>query len=122
MPTKNLRAGIVSVKSNGIQYDAKGNFTYNLGHAKRNHITGSDGPHGFSVTPQTPFIKGVITDSGSLDVQTILDLEEGTVTIDLANGKLIALSEAWYEGEGDITTEEGEIPFEFYGINCEEIL
>ena len=121
MPNKNLRAGIIAVKIDGFQYDAKGSFTYNLGRAKRTPIEGADRPHGFSVKPQTPRIEGVITDFGTLDVTQVLDLEDGTVTIELSNGKVIVLEEGYYSGEGDITTEEGEIPFIFHGINCEEI-
>lgn len=121
MPTKNLRAGIIYIKVDGFQYDAKGNFTYNLGHDKRTPIEGADRPHGFATKPQTPRIEGAITDSGTLDVEGLVDIEDATVTLELANGKVILLSEAYYSNEGDITTEEGEIPVTFHGIKAEEI-
>jgi predicted heme/steroid binding protein len=119
--SKNRRAGQIFIKANGYQYDAKGSFTYNLGHNKRDAIVGHDAVHGFKTLPQPPFVEGIITDSGNLDVEGVLDIEDATVTLELANGKVILLSEAWYAHEGGITTEEGEIPIRFEGIKAEEI-
>lgn len=118
---KNRRAGQIFIKKDGFQYDAKGSFTYNLGHEKRDAIVGHDQVHGYKALPQAPFIEGIITDSGTLDVEAILDIEDATITLELANGKVILLSEAWYAHEGGITTEEGEIPVLFQGIKAEEI-
>lgn len=102
------------------QYDAKGSFTYNLWHAKRDAIVGYDQVHGFKELPQVPSIEGIITDSGTLDVEVIL-IQDATITLELVNGKVILLSEAWYTHEGGITIEEGEIPVLFQGIKAEEI-
>ena len=121
MPSNNRRAGIIFIKVDGFQYDAKGSFTYNLGHLKRDAIVGADKVHGFKALPQAPMIEGIITDSGNLDVEALVDIDEATVTLELANGKVILLSEAWYAHEGGITTEEGEIPVLFQGIKAEEI-
>ena len=40
--TNNRRAGIIYVKVDGKQYDAKGAYTYNLGKPKRDAIIGAD--------------------------------------------------------------------------------
>lgn len=116
------RAGIVFVKVNGIQYDAKGEFTYNLGKEKRNAIKGADKPHGYSTEVQIPFIEGKITDSGTLALANICIITGATVTLELANGKVIVLKDAWYASEGTASSSEGEIDFRFEGLDATEIL
>jgi predicted heme/steroid binding protein len=115
------RAGIIQVQVNGEVYDAKGNFSYNLGRPMREAIIGADAVHGFKETPQVPFIEGEFTDRGSLDVATLVTLEDATVTLSLANGKVIVLREAWFAGEGTANTEEGNIAVRFEGAGAEEI-
>ena len=114
-------AGIIYIKVDGVQYDAKGEFTYNIGSPLREAVVGSDGVHGFSETPQTPFIEGEITDRASLDLAKLTNIEDATVTLELANGKVIALREAWYAADGNVGTGQANITTRFEGIKCEEI-
>lgn len=114
------RGGVIQVQVNGVIYDAKGNFTYNLGRAKREPITGSDRMHGYKETPQPGFIAGEITDRGDLDLTALVELSAATVTLILANGKTIACRNAYYAGEGTGNTDEGNIDFRVNG-DCEEI-
>jgi hypothetical protein len=113
--------GSLFLKINGEGFPAKGSFTYNLGAPKREGIVGADGFHGFKEMPQVAFIEGAITDSGGLDVNTLLNIQDATATLELANGKVITLREAYYAGEGNITTEEGEIALRLEGASAEEI-
>jgi hypothetical protein len=113
--------GTIFVKRNGTQFRAKGSWTYNLGRMKKTAVVGSDGVHGFKVEPQVPFIEGSITDQGTMSATDLLDTEGATITLELANGKIIQLSDASFCGEGNITTEEGEIAARFEGLECEEI-
>ncbi len=117
----NRRAGVLYVKVNGVQYDAKGEFTYNPGPPKRKAIVGPDQVHGFSELPQVPFIEGAITDASDLDVKAFQNIDDATVTLNLANGKTFVLREAWYCADGDVTTEEAEIQLRFEGKDGEEI-
>lgn len=107
--------GIIFVKTDGELYRAKGSWTYNLGKPMREGVIGSDGFHGYKETPQLSFIEGVITDGASLSMETLLGLKDATVTLELANGKIIVLREAYFAGEGSATTEEGEIAARFEG-------
>lgn len=113
--------GIIEIKANGEIYDAKGNFTYNLGKNKREAVVGMDRTHGYKEEPQVAMIEGAITDRNDLDVATLLELCDATITLTLANGKVVVLRDAWFAGEGNITTEEGEIEARFEGIDAEEI-
>lgn len=115
------RGGIIFLKVNGEIYSAKGNFTYNLGIARREAIIGADGVHGYRETPQVPFIEGEITDNQTLDLAGLATTENATVTLELANGKVISLRDAWFAGEGTGNTEEGNIAVRFEGMSADEV-
>lgn len=113
--------GLLFVKANGEQLRAKGSWTYNAGQAKREGVVGADQVHGFKEMPQIPFIEGNITDSAELDLVALLNTKNATVTLELANGKVFVLRDAWWAGSGNVTTEEGEIEGRFEGISGEEV-
>lgn len=115
------RGGIIFLKINGEIYSAKGNFTYNLGKPKRDAIVGSDAIHGYKEVPQIPFIEGEVTDNPTVDLEALVLAENATVTLELANGKVISLRQAWYAGEGTGNTDEGNIGVRFEAISGEEI-
>lgn len=115
------RGGLIQFQVGGVIYDAKGNFTYNLGRSKKEAVIGSDAVHGYTEKPQVPFIEGEITDRGTLDLAALVDSTGVTVTLELANGKVIALRDAWYAGDGTGNTEEGNIAVRFEGMTGEEI-
>lgn len=115
------RGGKIFFQVNGVIFDAKGNFEYNLGVEKREAIVGSDRIHGFKTTEQPPFIEGEITDRGDLDLKDFVSIVDATVTLELANGKVISLKDAWYAGEGTGNSEEGNIACRFEGISAQEL-
>lgn len=121
MAGKNRIGGIISLKINGDMYFAKGNFTYNLGKPKKEGVVGSDRVHGYKEVPQVPFIEGEITDRNELNLEDVVTLDDATVTLELANGKVIMLREAWYAGEGTGNTEEGNIALRIEGMSAEEV-
>jgi hypothetical protein len=116
----NRNTGKLFFKVNGTRYDAKGEFSYNLGKDKKTRILGADGVHGAKVEPVIPFIEGKITDNSDLDLAAFIAIT-GTITLELQNGKTIMLSDADYAADADVTTEEGEIPVRFEGSSCEEV-
>lgn len=115
------KGGIIQVQINGEIFDARGNWTYNLGKPAREAIVGADGVHGYKESPQVAFIEGEITDRGSLDLAALTAIDEATVTLSLANGKVIVLRDAWFAGDGTGNTEEGNIAARFEGAGAEEI-
>jgi hypothetical protein len=115
------RGGIIFFSVNGQTQLAKGNFTYNLGEPKRDSIVGPDVVHGYKEMPQVPFIEGAITDRGDLDLKAFVNTSNATVAIELANGKMFALRDAWFASEGSGTTEEGEIAVRFEGLSAAEV-
>lgn len=113
--------GKIQIKANGLQYRVKGSWTYNLGADKREGVVGSDGVHGYKELPQLPVLEGIITDSGELSVEELLALKDATILLELANGKLVSFTDAWFAGDGNVTTEEGEIEARFEAMDAEEI-
>jgi hypothetical protein len=114
------RAGIIQLIIDGQRYDAKGNFTYNLGRPMREALIGSDRPHGFRETPQIGFIEGEITDRDDLDLEALVTAEDATCTLNLANGKVVVLREAYFAADGNVGTDEANITFRMEG-EAEEI-
>lgn len=115
------RGGIIQLQLNGELQDAKGSFTYNLGRPIREAIIGADGTHGYKETPQVSFVEGEITDRGTLDLEKLVTLSGATVTLELANGKIIVLRDAWFAGEGTGNTDEGNVAVRFEGRSGEEV-
>lgn len=121
------RAGIIQFTVNGVRYDAKGSFSYNLGVQKRETIVGSDGIHGFMEKPQAAFIEGEVTDSGNLDLKAMCNIESATVVLQLAIGptgpaKVVVLKDAAYVAEGTGNSEEGNIEVRFESGEAEEVV
>lgn len=115
------RGGTILVQRNGEVMDAKGSFSVNLGRAKREAIVGQDRVHGYKEMPQVGFVEGTITDRGNLDVDDLVQATDETFTLEMANGKVYIVRNAYFAGEGTVTTEEGEIEVRFEG-DVEEVL
>lgn len=107
------RGGIIQIQVNGVIQDAYGEFEYDLGHPKRSPIEGVGSINGFTEKPKVAYVKGTITDRGTLDLGALVDTTDATVTLLLANGKTIVLRDAWYQGDGTGKTNEGEVDLEF---------
>ncbi|WAP69040.1 phage tail tube protein [Jiella pelagia] len=118
---QNRVGGIIFLKVDSQLLKAKGNFTYNLGVPMAESILGADAVHGYKDVPQAAFIEGEITDSQELDVTALLKTRNATVTLELANGKVIVLRNAWFAGEGTGNTEEGNVAFRMEGLSADEV-
>ena len=116
-----VKTGTIFLKMNGDLLRAKGGFTYNLGQPRREGLVGHDAVHGYKELPQIPFIEGEITDGGDLDLAALQNTVDATIQLELNNGKVIVLRDAWYANEGNVGTEEGNIGVRFEGLSGEEI-
>lgn len=115
-------AGTLSFQINGTVYNVVGNFTYNIGNAKREMLIGPDRVHGYKEMPQVPFVEGDIRDASDLEIKILTALENATLTLSLANGKTFLLTEALFTGDGNVSTEDAIIKCKFEGSKGEEIL
>lgn len=119
----NRKGGIIQLQVNGEILQAKGAFTYGLGKPTKEAIVGHDRVHGYKELPTAPFIEGEITDAGDLSLDTLGSFRDETVTLQLANGKVIALRNAWCTNPNGLgaNTEEGNISIRFEGLHGEEV-
>lgn len=114
--------GIAFLKKDGKQLLMKGEFSYGLGTPEREAKVGVDGIHGYTETPTVPFVEGEITDHADLDLkQELGNFTDGTITLELANGKVILLNEAFMTKGVEGETGEGKVPVRFEGTSAEEI-
>lgn len=113
--------GTIHLKADGIAFDAKGNFTYNLGVPKREAVMGADSFHGVKETPQECYLEGEITDRLDLDVKALASILSATVTLEVANGKVIVFKNAAFTGDANVQTDEGNIAVRFTGESAKEI-
>lgn len=114
--------GTIELSVAGVVYSVKGSFTYNLGRPKREAILSSNlSVAGYKEEPQAPYIEGAITDRGDTDKDVILGMTDGTVSLRLANGITCVLAHAFFAGEGEGSTEEGELAVRWEGETMEEV-
>lgn len=113
--------GLLFLKVDSELFQAKGEFTYNINPVKRESVVGQDKVHGFKEEPKAIYVEGSITDSDELDLEGFMAIRDATLTLELANGKVIQLREAFYAADGDVTTGEGEIQVRFEAISGREI-
>lgn len=109
--------GILFIKKDGVTLRAKGSWTINPGINKKEMVVGSDGVHGYKEMPQASSISGVLTDASDFDVEALYRTVDATITAELANGKVFSCERAVFSGDGESTTEEGEITVAFQGFN-----
>ena len=117
----NRLAGLLYVRIDGVQRNAQGSFTYNIGSPKREAIVGPDRVQGYKEMPQVPYIEGEITDQSDLDLAALHDITDGTITLELANGKNIVLRNAWFAADGTVGTEQANVQVRFEGLSAEEV-
>jgi hypothetical protein len=109
----NRRAGPYWVWVNGSQLEAKGACTIQPGVLKNDAIIGASKTTGYKQTVQVASIEFAITDHPDLDTIALRNTTNATITVELNNGKRWLVQDAWYAGEGTMTTDEGEIGMRF---------
>lgn len=123
MSTKNRIGGITSLDIDGTTYQVRGNASVNLGQPKREGVVGLDGVHGYTEKPQMPSGSCEISDTKDISIKDkILNMTASTITFVFGNGKIYFFEEAWFEGDGNIESEEGKLNFEFGAMFGDELI
>lgn len=116
------RSGLSSLTINGEVYNHSGTVSYNLGEPlRRAQLDESGATVGYFEEPQENFIETQIIDADTLDLEALVNLTDATVTIQLANGKVLTQRSAWYSGDGNAESREGKITFRSTGLSLDEI-
>lgn len=121
MATSNRIGGVLSIRVDGKQYEARGNFSVSPSKAKRTGIAGQDFVHGYIEEPIVPSIKGDLSIGNQLSMVELENITNATVQCALANGVTYVLTEAWTTSAFSIDAHDGKVEVTFEGVTCEEI-
>lgn len=113
--------GIFFLKIDGRQYETSGEATINLGQNMRKAKLGTTRAVGFIEEPQTPKFDCTILLTSELSLQDITSIQEATIQLVAPNGATYVLRDAYFAGEGEYTTGEGEVSAVFEGTQMEVI-
>lgn len=121
MASPNRIGGILSLRVDGNQYEARGSFQVTPGTVKRTGVAGQDGVHGFIEEPIVPQIKGDISIGNLLSLEALEQITDSTVQVQLANGRTYVLVDAWVTAAFVIDAHDGKVEVTFEGFSCQEI-
>lgn len=118
---KNTTVGTAYFRINGVQYQIGGNMKINPLSEKRTALVGLDRSIAPQIEPQSPFIECEVRDRADVDPIPLHEMLDETVTVELANGTVWTLSNAFYTGDGDFDAKEGTHAVRFNGSKCRRI-
>ena len=121
MPTTNRIGGVLSLRVDGNQYEARGSFTVTPSTVKRTGVAGQDGVHGYIEEPIVPQIKGDLSIGNELSFEILEQITDSTVQVALANGVTYVLTQAWVTSAFVIDAHDGKCEVTFEGFTCEEL-
>ncbi|PCJ55875.1 MAG: phage tail protein [Planctomycetota bacterium] len=114
--------GIINVQIDGVNLRARGEWTYGLGIPKNEAVEDINGIRGFKNSAQVAFVEGEITDAREFDHISFASITDATITLKLANGKVLVWREAWHAGESVGNTGEGTIGCRFESAGRAEVI
>jgi Phage tail tube protein len=119
MAKPNLIGGAAYLKIDGVQHMSRGNWTYNFGKPTRTTVFDGANTVGYVEEPQEPMVEGDMTIPSTLDVGKLVESDDITLTLELDNGNVVVLRNAWFAGEGTVNVQEGSMPAKFVGRSLE---
>lgn len=122
MACANKVGGVAFLKVDGAQYLLRGELIVSIDPFVRTGVAGQDSVHGYTEAPRVPFISATLTDTGGLSLQQLQRITCSTVTVELNNGKVYILRDAWTAEARELNTTEGSMAVRFEGMAGEELL
>lgn len=117
----NRLAGVAFVAIDGVTYQLAGAGTYQVSGSSREALNGQDGFHGFSEVPRPGVISWSFRDGNNVSVSALNEMSDATVTLELANGKIIIARNAVRIGEPlKVNSEDATGDVEFYSPEVTE--
>ena len=105
----------------GVTYLLSGDLAYRVARVERTTLIGQDRVHGYSEKPMSGMISATIRDAGVLSVASLSAMTNVTLTLELANGKIIVGRNMWLIEHPEVKTEDGTIDVKWEGISVEEV-
>jgi hypothetical protein len=114
--------GILSLSIDGNQYPVRGSCVVTPTSTKREGVAGQTQVDGFTEMPMVPGAKMEISTVPGLSVLALEAITNSTVVIQLANGNVYTLSNAFSIPPFEIDTAEGKFTAEFGCLTCDEVV
>lgn len=115
----NLIGGNAYLRIGGTQYMSRGDWTYTVGTPTREAVFDGANVVGYTEKPNEPMVEGEITIPAGLNVTDITEIDDTTITLELDNGDVVTLRNAWYSGDGKVAIRDGKITAKFTGKSLE---
>ena len=112
---RNRIAGIAYLTVDGVAYALVGDLEYSPSTVTRETLLGQDGVHGYKEMPNAGDISASIRDMGGMSVQALNNMTNNTITVKLANGKLIVGRNMWTVAEQTSKANDGTIEVKWEG-------
>jgi Phage tail tube protein len=120
--TSRLLAGIASITIDGDAFDVVDALVWNPSNVKRETLKGQTRVEGFSEMPEAGYIAGTLRDNGAFQYQAFNQMQDSTIVIEQANGKIIYGSPMWCVESQEVKTMDGTFMVRFEGPNVTEQL
>src|SRR4051794_27000415 len=93
--TSRRLAGVAFLSVDGRNYMLAGDLEWSPSRVTRETLIGMDAVHGYSEKPYAGFIKATLRDAAGLTIADFNAMTNVTVTIELANGKVVTGRNMW---------------------------
>ena len=107
--------GTAFFKIDGGNFSTNGEFEIMIQDVVREAVPDSNGDVNSIERPVASKISGSINMIPDLDPAAITAMENVTVAVELNNGKIAVLAEAFFTGESTATVNDGQLAIEFHG-------
>lgn len=114
-------AGTCYIKVDGVQLDVAGSVTVSISKVEKEGLSGLSGPVGYTEKPRVPSIEVEAFLTKKFPMDKLEEMDGGTVTAELANGKTAVLSGAWLKGPIEASAGDGTTTLTFEGLTGEWI-
>lgn len=115
-------SGTAFFRINGVQFAIGGEMRLNVLTEKRTALVGMDGNVSPQVEFQSPMVECSVKDFANVDIVALTKMEAATITVEMANGTVWELSNAFYTGDGELDAREGNFQVRFNGSTIRRIV
>ena len=119
---KSLLAGTASQTIDGVPYMLQGDLLWSPSTVERETLIGMDGIHGYKETPRQGFIEATLRDASNVIVGLFDSMTNSSVTLVLANGKLVIGYNMWTVEHREVNSVEATFKVRLEGYVEEDAI
>jgi ribosomal protein L31 len=107
--------GIALFNIDGQSFSTDGEFSVTIQNTKKESVMSTAGEIFYTESTQPSKVSGTLFSTDTLDIDSLVNSTDVTVTITLANGKTSVLSHAVFTGDATLSAKDGKLDIEFSG-------